>query len=121
MMKLTGACHCGLVQYEFDVEPSEWAERRSDCTCLACRRATGALSVPYICFSPSAFRIVSGTAKEFVGQTGEGCDASGRWLMCPTCGTNVLWKEASDDFWTALVGTINEVDEAGNILAADLT
>jgi hypothetical protein len=106
-MKLTGRCHCGDLTYEID---DKKAVRLPDCTCKDCQRATGALTVPYVSVNPAHFRVIGGTAKVFKATDGDGCDRNGKWLLCDTCGSRVVWMEDAGRFYTVLTGTISERD-----------
>jgi hypothetical protein len=108
MLKLTGRCHCGAV--EFEIADDEHLVRLEDCGCRDCQRATGALKVPFISVNPPRLKFTKGCGKVFKANGGQGCDKHGRWMFCESCGTMLMWMEDADKFYTVLPGTINEVD-----------
>ncbi len=108
-MKLSGQCHCGEVAYEIDEDYLEGA--RADCDCRDCQRATGALAIPFFSAGSKNWRLTRGAPSEFKGKNGIKCDLNGKWMFCANCGTKIMWIADNGNFVTALVGTINELDE----------
>jgi len=78
-MKHTGACHCGQVKFETDLDPMMVFQ----CNCASCRRFTGVMGV-------RAFYSVdevewSGAFSEYVYQGGSGGNIYTQ--NCPNCHT----------------------------------
>jgi hypothetical protein len=82
-MKVHGACHCGQITYEAEVDP----QRVSLCNCSECQMLTGSafrVSVP----APAAtFRLLTGHPKVYVKTADSGTRR--RHSFCPNCGTPV--------------------------------
>jgi hypothetical protein len=83
-MKVEGACHCGQVSYEAEVNP----ETVLLCNCTDCQVLTGSafrLSVP----APSwSFRLLSGRPSTYVKTADSGTRRA--HSFCPNCGTPVF-------------------------------
>ena len=65
-MKIDGACHCGAIRYEAEVDP----EKVSICHCTDCQTLSG---TAYRVVAPAKredFRVLSGVPKIYV-KTGE--------------------------------------------------
>lgn len=89
-MKVTGACHCGQVRYEAEVDPA----RSGICHCTDCQVLTGTafrVSIPTL---PGTFRLLTGTPSVYVKTADSG--AKRRHAFCPTCGTPV-YASADED------------------------
>lgn len=89
-MKIDGACHCGAISYEAQVDP----EKVSLCHCTDCQTLSG---TAYRVTAPARredFRMLSGAPKIYV-KTGE----SGRrrvQAFCADCGTPIYSADADD-------------------------
>jgi hypothetical protein len=83
-MKVEGACHCGQVSYEAEVDP----ETVLLCNCTDCQVLTGSafrLSVP----APSgSFRLLSGKPSTYVKTADSGTRRA--HSFCPNCGAPVF-------------------------------
>ncbi|MGE0314378.1 MAG: GFA family protein [Lautropia sp.] len=90
-MKVNGACHCGKITYEAEVEP----ERSSICHCTDCQTLTGSAFRVNIATNPGTYRLLSGTPKEYVKTTAESGQRR-RHAFCPDCGTP-LYAHADED------------------------
>lgn len=73
-----GGCICGAVRFTVAGEPDDVGL----CHCLECRKATGAVAMPYANWPRTAFSF-SGEVREFVGRS-----------FCPLCGTRLFNIEA---------------------------
>jgi hypothetical protein len=85
-MKVDGACFCGHVQYEAEVDPSKVAL----CHCTDCQINSGTVMGWVIAVVDDRFELKSGTLKTFVKTA-----ASGRrraLCFCPECGTRIVAK-----------------------------
>lgn len=90
-MKVHGACHCGRIAYEAEVDP----EKVGLCNCTDCQMLTGSafrVSVP----APAAtFRLLSGQPRVYVKTADSGTRR--RHSFCPDCGTPVCATADVDD------------------------
>jgi hypothetical protein len=89
-MKVQGACHCGQITYEAEIDPDQVVL----CNCTDCQTLTGSgfrVSVP----APAAtYRALGGKAKVYVKTADSGTKR--RHSFCPNCGTPV-WATADSD------------------------
>jgi len=91
MIQVTGACHCGKVQYQAEVDPA----RVSICNCTDCQVLSGTafrVSAPTL---PGTFRMRRGTVSVYV-KTAESGSAR-RHAFCPACGSPVWSSPDTDD------------------------
>lgn len=82
-MKVDGACHCGTIRYEAEVE----AEKVAVCHCTDCQTMSGSAFRVVVRTLPGSFRLLAGRPKVYV-KTAE----SGRQreqAFCADCGTPV--------------------------------
>ena len=85
-MKVDGACFCGHVQYEAEVDPGKVAL----CHCTDCQINSGSVMGWVVAVVDDRFELKSGTLKTFV-KTAE----SGRRRalgFCAECGTRIVAK-----------------------------
>jgi len=103
-MKVHGACHCGRITYEAEIDP----EKVGLCNCTDCQMLTGSafrVSVP----APSAaFHLLSGRPQVYVKRADSG--ARRRHSFCPNCGTPVHATADADDppAYSLRVGCLDE-------------
>ena len=82
-MKVNGACHCGQVTYEAEVDP----RRVSLCNCTDCQVLTGSAYRVSVHAPASTFRLLSGTPKVYIKTAESGTKR--RHSFCPNCGSPV--------------------------------
>ncbi|NML47487.1 GFA family protein [Ramlibacter sp. G-1-2-2] len=90
-MKVTGACHCGQITYEAEVDP----ERSGICHCTDCQVLTGTayrVSIPTL---PGTFRLLTGKPSVYLKTTADS-GARRRHAFCPNCGSPV-YASADED------------------------
>lgn len=90
-MKVTGACHCGQITYEAEVDP----ERSGVCHCTDCQALTGSafrVSIPAVA---GTFRILAGTPSVYRKTTADS-GIKRRHAFCPSCGSPV-YASADED------------------------
>jgi hypothetical protein len=90
-VKVNGACHCGQIKYEAEVDP----ERVSVCHCSDCQVLTGSpfrVSIPAL---PDTFRLLSGNPKSYVKVAESGNRR--RHAFCPNCGSPVFATPDDDN------------------------
>jgi hypothetical protein len=106
-MKVDGACFCGSIRIEAEVDP----EKVTICHCTDCQTATGTafrVSVP----TPGKNFKISGTPTIHV-KTAESGNRRAQ-AFCPTCGSP-LYSTAPDDgpkdFYVLRVGILHQRDQ----------
>ena len=82
-MKIDGACHCGKLCYEAEVDP----ERVIVCHCTDCQIMSGTAYRTVAFTAEDGFRLLSGEIKIYV----KTADSGKRRAMgfCPDCGTHL--------------------------------
>jgi hypothetical protein len=102
MPAYTGGCLCGSVRYEAMGEPSS----QGLCFCDDCRRASGSLFVPFLCFARSAVRISGSTATHTI-RGGSGADTVRNF--CAACRSLVFGTPQSDPpIYTIYGGSLDD-------------
>jgi hypothetical protein len=90
-MKVTGACHCGHLTYEAEVDPA----RSGICHCTDCQVLTGSAYRVSIPTRPGTFRFLTGTPSVYLKTTADSGVAR-RHGFCPKCGSPV-YATADED------------------------
>lgn len=80
-MKIDGACHCGSIAYEADVDP----ETVAICHCTDCQTLSGSAFRTVVPAKKDAFKLVRGQPKVYV-KTAENGNKRVQ-AFCPNCGT----------------------------------
>ncbi len=90
-MQIHGACHCGSIAYEAEVDP----ERVTICHCTDCQKLTGTafrVSVPTL---RKDFVLVTGSPTTYVKTAESG--ATRAQAFCSNCGSPLYTHAAVDD------------------------
>jgi hypothetical protein len=82
-MKVDGACHCGAIRYEAEVDPGTVVI----CHCTDCQTLSGSAFRTVVPAKPGTFRLLSGAPKVYV-KTGESGNQREQ-TFCPDCGTPI--------------------------------
>lgn len=82
-MKIDGACHCGYITYEAEINP----EKVMICHCTDCQTLSGSAFRTTALTREDTFRLLSGTLKIYV-KTGESGTQRAQ-SFCPECGTPI--------------------------------
>lgn len=82
-MNITGACHCGNIQFTAEVDPS----RVVVCHCTDCQTLSGSAFRVNALAPAGSFRLTSGQLKTYVKIAESG--ARRRHTFCPDCGTPI--------------------------------
>jgi hypothetical protein len=103
-MKIDGACLCGAVTYEAEIDP----DRVVICHCSDCQINSGSAYGIVASVTDGKFRLTTGQLREY-----EKSAASGRrrqLSFCPECGTRIHARTKSDPraFFGLRVGTIRQ-------------
>jgi len=102
-MKIDGACHCGQITYEAEVDP----ESVLICHCTDCQTLSGSAFRTVVPAKREAFKLLTGQPKAYV-KTGE---SGGKRVQasCPDCGTPIYSTDpASSQGFSIRVGTVRQ-------------
>lgn len=90
-MKVQGACHCGQIRYEAEVDP----ERTAICHCTDCQVLTGTAFRVSVPANAGSFRLLAGKPTVYLKMTAES-GVRKRHAFCPACGSPV-YSTADED------------------------
>jgi hypothetical protein len=90
-MKVDGACLCGHVQYEAEVDP----QRVALCHCTDCQINSGCAMGWVVAVVGNSFELKSGTLKIYVKTAESGIRRA--LGFCPECGTRIVAKPAEGE------------------------
>lgn len=102
-MKVNGACHCGEIAFEAEVDPA----RVSICHCNDCQVLTGGAYRVSVPADAEHFNLLRGTPKVYLKATADSGNKR-RLAFCSTCGTPLLAYADTDkpDGYNLRVGTL---------------
>jgi hypothetical protein len=83
-MKVDGACHCGKVAYQAEVDP----DAVGICHCTDCQNLTGSVYRANIQAPASAFTMLRGEPKIYIKTTAESGNKRAH-AFCPDCGSPI--------------------------------
>ena len=89
-MKIDGACHCGFITFEAEVDP----EKTPICHCADCQTLSGSPFRASVPTAPDKFRLLSGEPAIYV-KTAESGNKRVQ-AFCPKCGSPI-YATAFDD------------------------
>ncbi|MDH4440336.1 MAG: GFA family protein [Rhizobium sp.] len=100
-MQITGACQCGAVRYEAEIDP----DTIDICHCTDCQRLTGSAYRVTTAALPGRFRLTAGKARRYrkIGDSGQPSDQ----FFCGGCGSP-LWRESADGEIGIRIGTVDQ-------------
>ena len=107
-MKIDGACYCGYITYEAEIDPDEvWI-----CHCTDCQTLSGTAFRTLVIVPEDAFLILSGVPKFYV-KTGSG-GAKREQSFCPECGSPFYSTSLGDGpkVYNIRLGTVRQRDES---------
>ena len=106
-MKIDGACHCGEIRYEADVDP----EKVALCNCTDCQTLSGSAFRVNVFVDDANLRFLSGEAVEYV-KTGESGNKRVQ-AFCRSCGTGLYATSAGEGprVYGLRVGTSRQRDQ----------
>jgi hypothetical protein len=101
-MRIDGACHCGRITYEAEVDP----EKAGLCHCTDCQTLSGSAFVAFVPVPKEAFRL-RGQPKIYVKTAESGSRRA--QAFCPDCGTR-LYASAEKDpqVFNLRIGTVRQ-------------
>jgi hypothetical protein len=82
-MKIDGACHCGSIRFEAEVDPADVVA----CHCTDCQTLSGAAFRAVVPTMPGTFVLLSGTPKVYVKTAESGNQR--QQTFCPDCGSPI--------------------------------
>lgn len=83
-MRIDGACHCGKIAFEAEVDPATVRI----CHCTDCQTMSGSLFRANVTAAGESFRLLRGTPKIYVKTADSGNQRA--QAFCPDCGTS-MW------------------------------
>jgi hypothetical protein len=102
-MKVDGACHCGSIRYEAEVDPAKVVI----CHCTDCQTLSGSAFRTVVPTEEGTFRLLAGAPKVYV-KTGESGNRREQ-TFCPDCGTPIYsGPEGGGKVVGLRVGTIRQ-------------
>ena len=106
-MKVDGACLCGSVQYEAEIDP----DRVVVCHCTDCQVNSGTAFGLVAQITDGGFFLKSGALKEFEKTANSG--RIRKLSFCPECGTRIHARTDGDPsaFFGLRVGTVRQRKE----------
>ncbi len=106
-MKIDGACHCGDITYEADIDP----ENVVICHCTDCQTLSGSAFRTVALTREGTFTLRSGEPKIYVKTAESG--AKRQQAFCPQCGTPIYStsEDAVPKIHGIRVGTIRQRDQ----------
>jgi hypothetical protein len=82
-MKIDGACHCGDIRFEADVDPAQVLI----CHCTDCQTLSGSAYRSVAPVSGDSFRLLQGSVATYVKIAEDGTPRT--QTFCPRCGTPI--------------------------------
>ncbi|MFN3364038.1 MAG: GFA family protein [Allorhizobium sp.] len=100
-MRVTGACQCGEVRYEAEVDP----QAVGVCHCTDCQQLTGSAYRVTVAALPGQFQLLAGEAKRYrkMGDSGRPSDQ----FFCGNCGSP-MWRASADGEIGLRLGCIDQ-------------
>jgi hypothetical protein len=91
-MKVEGACHCGYVTFEAEIDP----ETALICHCTDCQTLSGSAFRTAVRSYPGTFALRSGTPTLYLKSTADS-GAKREHAFCPRCGTPIYGTSVDDE------------------------
>lgn len=106
-MRIDGACHCGEIRYEAEVDP----EKVAVCNCTDCQTLSGSAFRVNVFVDEGDLEFLSGELVEYV-KTGESGNKRVQ-AFCGTCGTGLYATSAGEGprVYGLRVGTSRQRDQ----------
>jgi hypothetical protein len=102
-MKVHGACHCGKLAYEAEIDP----DKVGVCHCTDCQTLTGTAFSTFVPVPRDAFRLRSGAPKIYIKTAESGSKRA--QAFCPECGTRMYASAAVEpQMFNLRVGTMRQ-------------
>jgi len=106
-MQIDGACHCGFITFEAEVDP----DRTTICHCTDCQTLSGAPYRASVATTPDKFHLRSGEPTIYVKTAESGSKRA--QAFCPDCGSRIYASAAvsEPERYNLRVGTIRQRHE----------
>ena len=105
-MKIDGACHCGQIAFEAEVDPASTVI----CHCTDCQTLSGTAFRTAVLAKREAFKLLAGELKIYI-KTGESGNKRVQ-SFCPDCGTPIYSTDpAGIQGFNIRVGTVRQRGE----------
>lgn len=106
-MKVDGACHCGRIRFEAEVNPASVVI----CHCTDCQTLSGSAFRTVVPTLSGSFRLLSGSPKVYVKSADSGNKRE--QTFCADCGTPIYSAPVGDDksVVSLRVGTMRQRDQ----------
>ena len=102
-MKIDGACLCGHITYEAEIDPA----RVAICHCTDCQTSSASAFRVGVLVRKDRFRLLSGTPTVYVKTAQSGHPRA--LSFCPECGTSLHGADPVDPQWFSLrLGTARQ-------------
>ena len=102
-MKIEGACHCGYITYEAEIDPG----KVGICHCTDCQTLSGSAFSIFVPAVKETFSLRSGQPKTYVKTAESGTKRV--QAFCPECGTRLYAMAVSDpQTFNIRVGTVRQ-------------
>ena len=102
-MKIEGACHCGYIMYEADIDP----DTTSICHCTDCQTLSGSSYRTNVRTNKGGFKLLTGQPKVYI-KTAESGNKRAQ-AFCPECGTPLYATTATNpQIYGLRVGSIRQ-------------
>jgi hypothetical protein len=102
-MRIDGACHCGSITYEAEVDP----EQVGICHCTDCQILTGTAFSVVVLARAEGFRLLGGQPKIYVKTAESGVRRA--QAFCPECGSRLYaCAEKDPKIYNIRVGTVRQ-------------
>ncbi|HEV7559556.1 MAG TPA: GFA family protein [Kofleriaceae bacterium] len=106
-MRVTGACHCGAIRYEADIDPAT----AGICHCRDCQVLSGTAFRVYVRAAPGTFKILSGCPRVYTKTAETG--AKREQAFCETCGSPIYATAPGPEprVYSIRAGTLDQRDQ----------
>ena len=106
-MHITGACHCGDIEYEGELNP----EKVGVCHCTDCQSLSASAFHVIAMIAGDSFQITKGSPRTYM-KTAESGNRR-RLTFCGNCGSSLYSSEDSDTpaFYNIRTGTLHQRQE----------
>jgi hypothetical protein len=103
-MKIDGACHCGAITYEAEIDPAGVRL----CHCADCQTLSGSAFRVVVSAADGSFTLLSGQPKIYIKTAESGAQRA--QAFCPDCGTAIYATSGGDGpkKYGLRVGTIRQ-------------